>query len=39
MAVNALYDTWTLRNKADLRFDPDTPQEVKKAIDEGKFFI
>ena len=33
MALNALFDTWTLRNKVDLRFDSDTPQEVKKAID------
>lgn len=25
MAMNALYDTWTLRNKSSLTFDSDTP--------------
>jgi hypothetical protein len=26
MALNALYDTWTVRNKENLFFDTETPQ-------------
>lgn len=37
MALNALYDTWTLRNKSELTFDSETPLEVKEALDMGKF--
>lgn len=39
MAMNSLYDCWTIRQKSELTFDDDTPAEVKEALDEGKIVI
>lgn len=38
MALNALFDIWTVRNKSTLKFDLDTPDEVKLCIKKGNSY-
>lgn len=39
VALNALMDTWTIRKGKKVKYDEDTPENVKTTIEKGISYL